>query len=190
MGSVNFRGSGTYISDSIYEAAVHINKATNPIGRRVIIVITDDEDVSESLHSKQEIADQLFESGATVYGLLIDCYYCSRVFFFFKMSVGTFGNTKYYAEETGGLVLDGRKRKAVEKLTELINLLRQRYSFGYISTNPQMDGKFRKIKLRVTPEVEKREGGVAVLAKQGYYARRHDNTNKPAQEKPPAPKSK
>ncbi len=50
-----------------------------------------------------------------------------------------------------------------------------------------MDGKFRKIKLRVRPEVEKREGGVVILTKQGYYARPRNPGGGSTKEKPPTP---
>ncbi|MGH9846845.1 MAG: hypothetical protein ACREEM_49745, partial [Blastocatellia bacterium] len=86
------------------------------------------------------------------------------------------------------VVLDGRKGKAEEQLTRLIEMLRNRYSFGYVPTNPQMDGKFRRLKLKVSPEIEKREGGVVILAKQGYYARKRNIDAKSAVEKPSLPK--
>jgi hypothetical protein len=82
------------------------------------------------------------------------------------------GNVNTYADKTGGLVLEGGGDRVEEKLAKLIDMLRHRYSFGYTSTNPQMDGKFRKIKLQVSPEVERREGGVIILTKKGYYARK------------------
>jgi hypothetical protein len=56
-------------------------------------------------------------------------------------------------------------------LSDVIERLRQRYTIGYSSTNASYDGRFRKIKLLVIPEVEKREGGVAVLTRKGYYAK-------------------
>lgn len=69
-------------------------------------------------------------------------------------------------------MLDGRKNKAAEKLAELIQMLRCRYSFGYTSSNPVMDGKFRKIKVKLRPEAGKRYSKVTILARQGYFARR------------------
>jgi hypothetical protein len=35
-----------------------------------------------------------------------------------------------------------------------------------------MDGRFRKIKVKLRPEAEKRYGKVTILARPGYYARR------------------
>jgi hypothetical protein len=49
--------------------------------------------------------------------------------------------------------------------------LRARYSLGYLPTNEKWDGKYRRIKLAVIPEVEKREGKVIVQARKGYFAK-------------------
>ncbi|MDX2040805.1 MAG: VWA domain-containing protein [Acidobacteriota bacterium] len=168
--NIDFSGSGTHIADSIYLAAKHFDKATNPPGRRSIIVITDDW-ANDTIYSEEEVTNQLFESGVTVYGLIIGG---RHIFdrYIIPMSFGkNGGNATTYANKTGGVALNGRGNKAAENLTRIISLLRQQYSFGYVPTNSQMDGKFRKINLKVTPEIEKREGRVTILTRQGYYAR-------------------
>jgi len=186
---------GTIFSDSIYEAAVHLQGASDPAGRRAIIVVTDNYVYAPRIrHSVTEVVNQLSESGVTVYGLALDSF-LAKLSKYTLMGLGADllsrkgGNVNTYADKTGGVVLKAKHGEAVAKLTEIVNLLRLRYSFGYAPTNQQMDGKFRKIKLRVTSEVEKREGGVIILTRQGYYARRRDSAVKPAQEKPPAPKN-
>lgn len=171
---------GGLIADSIYQAAGQFHKSANPIGRRAIIVITgNDPGGRRTRYSDKQVIDQLYEAGATVYGLktnlsfypkLIDKYNpASKPF---KLVINPGKNVMFYADKTGGFVLDGRKGKAEEQLARLVEMLRNRYSFGYTSSNPQMDGKFRKIKVKVSPEIEKREGGVIILTKQGYYARK------------------
>lgn len=177
--NVDFSGDGTHIADSIYLAAKHFSKAANPLGRRSIIVVTDDW-ANNTTYTEEEVTEQLFESGATVYGLIIGRQHVIDRYIL-PQSLGrkTGGNATTYANKTGGVALNGRDHKVVERLSQIIGLLRQQYSLGYLSTNPQMDGRFRKIKLEVTPEVEKREGGVIILAKQGYYARPR-NADKPA----------
>ena len=57
------------------------------------------------------------------------------------------------------------------KLTEIIIQLRSRYSLGYVPLNTTVDGKFRKINLIVSNVIEKREGGLAIVTRKGYYAR-------------------
>lgn len=55
------------------------------------------------------------------------------------------------------------------KLAELIDHIRTRYSLLYRPSVEQPHGKFCKIKLTVTPKVEKREGKLAVRTSAGYY---------------------
>jgi VWFA-related protein len=178
---------GTIIGDSIRQAAEELQKSSNPAGRRVIIVVTDNlPDNNGAVYSVKQVADQLLEVGCVVYGIRVDQYKSSTTSSrlirhlptsilgdaFYRVISRHGGDANTYAEKTGGIVLDGRKDKAAEKLAELIQMLRQRYSFGYTSTNPVMDGRFRKIKVKLRPEAEKRYGKVTILARPGYYARR------------------
>jgi VWFA-related protein len=183
---------GTHIADSIYLASRHLLKASNPAGRRVIIVVTDDQPVeSWTLHSKQEVRNDLFETGAVVYGLLTDTaktpavdkvadaiakYYPPvwigrKLKLFRDTSRNIGGKVDTYAEPTGGAVIDARKQKFETKLTELVEILRNRYSLGYYPSNREFDGKFHQIKLKVSPEVEKLEGKLVITTRRGYIRR-------------------
>jgi len=68
--NIDFSGNGTHIADSIYLAAKHLEKAGNPPGRRSIIAITDDW-ANDTIRPEEEVTSQLYESGVTVYGLII-----------------------------------------------------------------------------------------------------------------------
>lgn len=81
-----------------------------------------------------------------------------------------FADAKYYASRTGGEIVVADPLRTPDQLAELIDHLYTRYSFGYVSSNQKKDGKFRKIKLRVSPFVEKRERDVVVVTRDGYYA--------------------
>jgi Ca-activated chloride channel homolog len=171
---------GTHIADSIYQASEYLLKAANPDGRRVIIAVTDNWPwESWTLHSKKEVTYQLFEAGSVVYGLITRSYSSGWVYRALGYNPlvplanklrNKGGKVDLYADVTGGAVLDGRNRKAEERLADLIGLLRSRYTFGYVSSNQNRDGTFRKIQLKVSPEVEKREGKIAILTRKGYYA--------------------
>jgi hypothetical protein len=87
------------------------------------------------------------------------------------------GRIDGYADATGGVVLDGRNSKAEEKLVQLIELLRSRYSFGYVSSNQKQDGRFRKIQLKVSPDVEKREGKIAILTRKATMRKTNSANN-------------
>jgi hypothetical protein len=62
---------GTHITDSIYRAVEQINKAANPSDCRVIIVVTDNRPWETwILHSRKAVRNELFDSGAVVYGVV------------------------------------------------------------------------------------------------------------------------
>jgi len=161
----------TYIDEAIYQAANHMAQASNPDSRRIIITITDN--LSNQLlgggHSETDARKALLQAGVTVSGLVVGDFEkvageYRKKNVILKDSVGN------YVKETGGIVLAVDKDDAVTKLAALIERLRTRYSFGYTSQNEKRDGKFRKIKLRVSPEIEHRVGGMSVITRTGYYA--------------------
>ena len=69
-----------------------------------------------------------------------------------------------------GILSQVDKDDVTAKLARLIERLRSRYSLGYTPNNVTRDGKFRNIKLRLVPEVERRKGKVTIVARKGYYA--------------------
>lgn len=179
-------GDGTHIGDSIHGAAHHLRKAANPLGRRIIIVVTDNEPAETwVLRSQREVVRELFDSGSVVYGLVVPSgYKTSKIVKYspsYRMLKNIWrdngGNVNTYAEATGGVVLDARKNQAEAKLEELIECLRSRYTLGYVPVNLRRDGTFRQIRLKISSDVEKREGKLTVLTRKGYYALRSDSTN-------------
>lgn len=173
---------GILLHEALYQAAVYLRSASNPASRRVIIVITDN--ISTQLpskgHSEKEALLELLESGSAVCGLTVETFGSKSLkydpTFFVLKKLLLKGDIKSYAEKTGGLVLKSKKEDIATKLAEIINRLRTRYTLGYIPTNTKRDGKFRKIRLLVSPDVEKREGKFAILTKRGYYTRQDQNT--------------
>jgi hypothetical protein len=74
-----------------------------------------------------------------------------------------------YSNETGGEVLGAKTEEIEVKFTELVDRLRTRYAIGYLSSNTKNDGRFRKIKLKLSDNPKKREGEIVTLTKRGYY---------------------
>jgi VWFA-related protein len=178
---------GTNIGDSLYTAAEYLRDNADPTSRRVIITVTDDQ-VNETrrLHQRADVTHALLESDVLVYGLTITtprAYDPAFYLYSGPRRSKSGGTVDFHSRETGGLVFSAGARNMQERFANAIRLLRQRYSFGYAPSNSQMDGKFRKIKIRVMPQVEEREGGVIILTKQGYYARRRYDADPPAREK-------
>lgn len=177
-------GRSTFLPEGVYQASVHLKKASNAGSRRVIIAITDN--LSNQFrfadHSGGEATRELYETGGVVCGLLIGGgfgkgangvrkvmrYYPPSLLFRDPADVDTF------ADRTGGEVMRASNDEIGTRLVELIEHLRTRYAIGYTPSNSKHDGKFRKVKVTVSPGVEAREGKVAVLTRRGYYAGKAD----------------
>lgn len=82
-----------------------------------------------------------------------------------------------YVQETGGEIIDARKATVEEKFVELVEHLRSRYSVAYVSSNPESDGKLRKLKIKLVSE-GKEVKDVAVKSKRGYFAPKEDIVKK------------
>jgi VWFA-related protein len=175
MGAIAAMGpwirNGTHIDDAVYEAAKYAAKASNPESRRIILIVTDNlSNQPPTLgHSEAEALQQLHASGAVVCGLVVGDFSATvseyrKQGLFLKDSIGG------YLAETGGILSQVDKDDITAKLARLIERLRSRYSLGYTPLSVKHDGKFHGIKLRVSPETERREGGVTIVARKGYYA--------------------
>jgi len=92
---------------------------------------------------------------------------------------------EFYVERTGGEARIVNGENAAAQLGELIDRLYLRYSLGYVPSNPKRDGKFRKIEVKVSPEVEQREGGILIKTREGYFAPRGESLKEAAGERPP-----
>src|SRR5262245_44980156 len=171
-------GQGTSLFEGLRDAAIHMNKASNPTSRRVIIAITDN--IAWEYHfsglSEKEVSDTIVESGSMVCGLVVEgaMTKTERIFnwsrpgndiYRRRMSVDPFAN------QTGGEVINSDKTEVNARLGLLIDHLRTRYSLGFSSKKEQADGSFRRISLALTSEARKRLGDIVIRAKQGYYAR-------------------
>jgi VWFA-related protein len=168
------------LNRAFYEAARYMINAGNPVGRRVIIVITGvtsnfDCDGPTGAEAKREV----FESGSVVCGLIPrtpdqkmengimgTATTVGRIFHVSTLSV------KGLAEETGGEVLDDKPENLDHTFDTLVEHLRTRYSMGFVPTNRKRDGTVRKLKLKVAPAAEKAQGKLAVKTRGSYIAPR------------------
>ncbi len=154
----------TALLDAMYLAMQTLKKGRNP--RRALLVISDGGDNS-SRYTETEIRNLLKEADAQVYAIGI-----------FE-PIGARGRT---AEELAGpgLLSDlaemtGGRHFPVDNLNDLPDIaakigleLRNQYVLGYISKNPNRDGKYRKI----TVKLNQPRGlpPLRALHRQGYYA--------------------
>jgi VWFA-related protein len=169
------------LNRAFYEAARYMIRAGNPVGRRVIIVITG---VTSNFDcpggpSGSEAKREVFESGSVVCGLIPRSAgqrmesgmmrTATGVAKIFKVSSLRINDL---AEETGGEVLNDKPENLDKTFNTLIEHLRTRYQMGYVPTNREHDGTVRKLRLKVSPAVEKSQGKLAVKTRRSYVAPR------------------
>lgn len=156
-------GGGTSLYDAIY--LVCKEKLGHEAGRKTVILISDGEDTT----SKTKFFEALVaahQSDAVIYSISN-----SPRGFFAKGNPGAIGGggdpgtLRKFSEETGGATFFVDRGNSFKKIFDQIaQELRTQYSLGYISTNPNKDGKFRQIK--IVP----RNSSYMVRARKGYYA--------------------
>lgn len=188
------RQYGTHVDEGILAAAGYMHSASNPDSRRAIIAITDDVTVAikdrayvlPTTVAEGQALSELYESGSVVCALLYESrdnrtprkeelQTTEPILIDPSSSPGIprvkLGVAKRMAEATGGITITTSKEDVPTRLGEMVERLRQRYTIGYSPSNTNRDGRFRKIKLTVTPDVQRRTGGVAVITRKGYYAK-------------------
>lgn len=165
------------LNTAFYEAAHYMIKAGNPVGRRVIIVITG---VTSNFDcegpSGKAAMNEVFESGSVVCGLIPSSAEQRMESGMMRTATVLAGIFKAptlrintLAEETGGEVLDDKPENLDRAFNTLIDHLRSRYSIGFVSSNKKRDGSIRKLKLEVAPAVQKKQPEKLVVKTRRAY---------------------
>jgi VWFA-related protein len=165
-----------YFNAGIYEAATYMSKAANPAGRRAIIVLTSLEaSIDFSRVSEKKALEAVLESGAIVSGVLaktlggrIEQGLRGKPTSILRHVGLRSGSLKMFVAETGGELISAEPDKMEAPLTRIVNHIASSYSLAYLPTNATRDGKRRKIQVRLSPEVQKREGPVILRSRQSY----------------------
>ena len=159
------------LNDAILAAAKELS--TRPKGRRRIIYVISDGKENGSKATIKEVIHYLEANQIAVYGTLVGDSarwgegYLSR----FHLPFTMYDNVLYkYIAATGGTADSERDLNGIEKSYQEIAMeARNQYTLGYITHEPFIDGKFRKIDVRVE------RPGLDVTAKNGYYPSAQDS---------------
>jgi len=163
------------------DAAEHMLKASNPAGRRVIIVITSMMRLFNCSNgpSGRAATNAIYESGAVVCAIIpkvliqrtenVMQTLATRVN---KIVAAKYMDLEYLANETGGEILADKPEKLDTTFQTLIDHLRSRYNLAFVSTNKQRDGTTRKLKLDVDPVRQKSQGKLVIKARRSYISPR------------------
>jgi VWFA-related protein len=173
-------GSGSFITipkeihtlnDAILAAAKELS--TRPKERRRIIYVVSDGKEANSKATYRDVLHYLEANNITVYGTLVGDSarwgegYLSK----FHLPFTMYDNRLIaYVRETGGTLDSERGVNGIENsYAELAREARTQYTMGYYSHEPFIDGKFRKIEVRVE------RPGLEIYAKNGYYPSAQDS---------------
>ncbi len=172
-----------HFNEALYQAALQLRQANSPGNRRLVIWLTDNlpnvpfRTQEFSLHTEIEALRALHEEGVTVAPILMKSAAWAILG---PMVMATEahhrkayppGDAHKYAEATGGQAVGLRGKKPEDRLAQLIDELRARYTIGYRPSDPQPAGTFRKIRVELAPDAALRPKEWTVLARQGYYRR-------------------
>jgi len=164
------------------DAADYMIKASNPAGRRVVIVITGVTRLfdCQNAPSGKSAAHAIYESGSVVCGIitrvfghLIENGVLATATRVVKLPGVEFMDIHALANETGGEVMSDTPEKLDTTFQTLIDHLRSRYNLAFVSTNKNRDGTTRKLKLDLAPSIEKSQGKLVVKARRSYIAPRN-----------------
>jgi VWFA-related protein len=185
-----------FFNQGIFQAALQTRQSAIPASRRVIVWFTDNipnipsEEIRSqyaksmppgSIHTEKEALHELFASGAVVCTIL-ERSDISESEFMANMNKPLMmlyrkqyppGDVYKYSLETGGQVFEPTgPKQAAQRLSDMIDQIRNRYALGYhpvTAADQSSAGQFYQLKLKVTPEAEKREGKLIVRARRGFY---------------------
>jgi VWFA-related protein len=192
-------GDAAFFNEAIYRGAAQLGSAANPSSRRVILWLTDNlpnlptrSNLSRNAkglggawpHSEEEAMRKLHESGTVVMPLLLKnplwgmlgggiLAHDEKDFARENPDKTNYspGDASRYAELTGGFAFDMRGKAASERLAEVIDNLRDRYTIGYRPAEDKPAGTFCRVKVALAKEAPLRPQEWRVLARAGYYRR-------------------
>src|ERR1043166_749589 len=138
----------TALYDAVYLGLSELKSGQNP--KKALLLITDGED-NHSRYSRADIREVVRESDVQIYVLDLG-----------RALVGDL------AEMTGGHSYHTNVNDLEETCEKIALEMKNQYVIGYESTNSSKDGKFRKLRVRVTPPPGMSK--LNVRARDGYYA--------------------
>jgi VWFA-related protein len=147
---------GTLLYDAVYLAS-H-DELAHEVGRKAMIILTDGEDQGSQTTIKNAI-EVAQKADSIVYVLLI-----ADRGFYGMMGYSGDSAMKKLTNETGGRVIEvGNKREKLQQaFDQIAQELRSQYNIGYVPTNTNLDGTFRRVEIRAK--------NYKIQSRNGYYA--------------------
>jgi VWFA-related protein len=163
-------GRDTLVNEGLVAAADYLKKNSQPKTRRFIIVVSDNAGTRSSVsdavalkavQSADAVLNAIVVGEQADAGAIVPVRYTDP-------GAATYPDLGRYAQATGGtLVNTGRLSEA---LRGTIGDIRTRYQLHYAAPAGGPAGKFRRIRVELTPEAQRRHPQAVIAAREGYYA--------------------
>ncbi len=162
-------GGGTNITDAVFDAALYLGRAA-PSRRHAIVLVSDNQETVRGFASASDVVRLALETETTVYSIRIDSRRISRYILAPDIRPGT-GSVNKMTRETGGEVFEAYDGGSIKNaMGAVISRLKKRYTLGYVSSNPNQDGKFREISVQLKKDSPAAMQNHRIFARRGYYA--------------------
>lgn len=148
----------TALYDAVYLGLERLARGTYP--KRAIILISDGED-NDSRYTFNELRRSLQESGVVVHSIGISMNYL-------RHATGEATLRKLASASGGRAFFPGGASEMNEAFESIALELRRQYSIGYKPSNFAADGRWHRLKVKVTPPSTL--PGLVVRSREGYYA--------------------
>ena len=156
-------GGRTALYDAVIAGLEHLEQSTHQ--KHVLVVLSDGED-NASTHSQNDMVERARASDAIIYTV-------SNA----NRRIGMPGNPgvlRKLADVTGGVAyFPGSDEKVIENFDELAGNIRRGYSIGYVPTNSNQDGAYRRVKVTVSAPGR---NNLSVRTRDGYRSSDHSRT--------------
>jgi VWFA-related protein len=157
---IRSRKPGGYTA--LYDAlGVYLNGAASLTGDKILVLYTDGGDTRSAIR-QSELLDLLKISDVTVYS----------IGYLQHQGSGRHDQQQIltrFASTTGGQAFFPTSVKELDKMyAKILGEISSRYSLGYVSTNPAMDGAWRGVKIRLVDRPAFKD--VRIRTRAGYYA--------------------
>ncbi|MGD0580970.1 MAG: VWA domain-containing protein [Bryobacteraceae bacterium] len=151
---------GTVLYEAVWLASRE--KMRTEVGRKALVLITDGDDQG-SRTKPAEAIEAAQKSDSILYVILYEDPRFHNPMFGHGSSEG---EMRRMTDDTGGRTFRVDRRNTLNDIyNQLQEELRSQYVIAYTPTNPERDGRFRKIEIRV-----KNRKDAKVQARKGYYA--------------------
>ena len=169
-----------HFNEGVYQAAMQLRQASSPSIRRVVIWLTDNLPnvpyrKQYPAHTEAEAFRALHEDGVVVAPILLKDPFWAVLGPIVGVTEASHkkayppGDAHKYAELTGGQAVGLRGKRPEERLAQLIDELRARYTIGYRPSESQPAGAFREVRVQLVASGSLRAKEWTVLARRGYY---------------------